>query len=165
MVTIQERLARDEHSRPLGFDLGIYRTHPPSRQRVDSLTRYMQAAGVPLRRSQVTTSFRTQVKPDKDAVELWFNGRKIYAFAGPTAQRRAEEASNRLDAFFDTVPEMFQVKATDDGAVLGDKKRLIDVEPEDAAYAKKSVSELASLTAKNIRGSLYTLAYRIFDAR
>jgi beta-barrel assembly-enhancing protease len=163
MVTIQERLARDEKSRPK-IDWGIYQTHPPSRERVSNLTAKMEKQSVPVRRSAVTTTFRTQVKPEKDGVEIWFNGRKLYTFAGSSAQKRAEDAAVRLDSFFDSVPEMFQVKAAD-GVVLGEKRRLIEVSPEDAAAAKTSVENLTNTTAKQIRGSLYLLAYRVWDAR
>jgi len=161
MVTMMERLARDEKSRP-NIDWGIFRTHPPSKERVQSLIGYMNAARYPVKRSAVTTSFRTQIKPgDSGAVEAWFNGRKIYTFAGTDALARADDAAKKLDDFFDQVPQMIEVTDSDT-AVLYNFHPLLEVSRADADAQKMTVQQLAAETTKTIKGTLFTLAYRIW---
>ena len=161
MVTMMERLARDEKSRP-SIDWGIYRTHPPSKERVQSLIGYMNAAHYPIKRSAVTKSFRTQIKPgDEGTVEAWFNGKKIYTFAGPEALGRADDAAKKLDDFFDQVPQMIEVTDSDN-AVLYNFHPLLEISTADASAQNMTVRELAAQTTKTIKGALFTLAYRIW---
>ena len=162
-VTFMERLARDERSKN-GIDWGIFRTHPPSKERVQNLLAYMAKANLPVRRSAVTSTFRTQIKPgDNGNVEAWFNGKKIYTFAGSDALTRADNAAKKLDDFYDQVPSMIEV--TDgEGVVLFNIRPLLYVHPDDAAAMKVSVQNLTEQTTKAIKGSLFSLAYRIWGS-
>ena len=160
-VTFMERLARDEKARG-SIDWGIYRTHPPSKERVQNLLANMDKFKLPVHRSAVTTSFKTIVKPGEDGtVEAWFNGRKLYTFAGSDAISRADAAAKKLDRFFDKVPQMIEVSAGK-GAVLFNNKTLLVIDESDAAAQKISVQELTDQTAKSIKGSLFSLAYRVW---
>lgn len=160
-VTFMERLARDEKARG-SIDWGIYRTHPPSKERVQNLLAYMTKFNLPVHRSAVTTSFKTIVKPGEDGtVEAWFNGRKLYTFAGSDAISRADAAAKKFDRFFDKVPQMIEVSAGR-GAVLFNNKTLLTIDESDAAAQKLSVQELTDQTAKSIKGSLFSLAYRVW---
>lgn len=161
MVTMMERLARDEKSRP-NIDLGIFRTHPPSKDRVRSLTTYMAQANYPLRRSAVTKTFRTQIKPGEDGtVEAWFNDRRIYTFAGSDALARADAAAEKLNAFFDAIPQMVDV--TDgNGVVLYNYRPLLEVKPVDAMAQNMSVQGLTEQTTKIIKGTLFSLGFRVW---
>lgn len=161
MVTMMERLARDEKSRP-NIDLGIFRTHPPSKDRVRSLTAYMAQANYPLRRSAVTKTFRTQIKPGEDGtVEAWFSDRRIYTFAGSDALARADAAAEKLNAFFDAVPQMVDV--TDgNGVVLYNFRPLLEVKPVDAQVQNMSVQSLTEQTTKIIKGTLFSLGFRVW---
>lgn len=162
ILTFMERLARDERSRPF-IDWGIYRTHPPSQERAQNLITALRAAGVPIRRSQVTTTFRTQVKPGDGVVELWFAGRRLAGLAGPEALARADAAAVRLDAFFDEVPELFHVQPGEDGLIEGKGRPLLEVTADDASAAKMTAPELKERTIRNLRAALFGLAYRIWD--
>lgn len=162
-VTFMERLARDEKAKG-SIDWGIFRTHPPSKERVQNLLNYMARLNLPVRRSAVATSFRTVIKPgESGTVEAWFNGRRIYTFAGTDAIKRADAAATRLDAFFDQVPHMIEVTSADDG-VLFKQKLLLKVTDDDAAAQKSSVQDVAVRTAKAIKGSLFSLAYRVWGS-
>ncbi len=164
MVTFMERLARDERGRP-DIDWGIYQTHPLSRKRASSLYAYVRDAGIPVRRSLVTTTFRTLVKPGENGiVELSFAGRRLVGFAGTDALERADEAAKRLDAFFDETPELFYVSATDD-QILYRRNVLLELTQEDAAAAKSNRAELTQTTLRAVRASLFALGYRIWDLR
>lgn len=160
-VTFMERLARDERARG-SVDWGIFRTHPPSKERVKNLLGYMTKLNIPVRRSAVTTSFRTIVKPGENgSVEAWFNGRKIYTFSGSDAIARADAAAGKLDTFFDQLPHMIEV-GTGPGTVTYKQKVLLSISPEDAQAQKLSVQGLTDQVAKNIKGSLFSLAYRVW---
>ncbi|HVL39024.1 MAG TPA: M48 family metalloprotease [Fimbriimonadaceae bacterium] len=165
ILTFMERLARRG-----GFgdivDLGILRTHPPSRQRAATLTKHLQEMGIPIRRSEVTTSFRTIVKPgDAGAVEGWFGQRRVFRFAGADAIARADLAAKRLNAFFDEVPELHEVSSLQDGTLLGRRRPLFQYTAEDAATLGKPLASLVDEAEAGIKRSLYSLAYRIWDAR
>lgn len=166
ILTFMERLAVEERNRPK-IDWGIYRTHPPSRDRAVELANKIRAAGIPIERSKVTRTFRTQTESGKveGTFDIRFNGSRIALFAGPDAQARAEKACSKLDAFFDRVPELFQVAAKGDGRVVGLGKELFRITEEDAAATGQSVEDAAFASVQAIKRSLYFLSYRIWEIR
>lgn len=163
LLTFMERLARDEKVSS-GIDLGIYRTHPPSRQRADALTRYLREAGVPIRRSLVTTTFRVVSEPKEDGtVEVRFGKRPLFSLRGENAKARAAEVLPRLNAFFDEVPELFEVRA-DGSRVMGRGRPLIEFTPADAPEGQ-TANQVADQALRGIRNGLYSLAFRVWDSR
>ncbi|MCX7799682.1 MAG: M48 family metalloprotease [Fimbriimonadales bacterium] len=166
ILTFMERLAVDERNRPK-IDWGIYRTHPPSRDRAMELAAKIRAAGVPIERSKVTRTFRALAEPGKaqGSVEIRFNGSRIATLAGPDALARAEKACSKLNAFFDRVPELFQVSAREDGRVVGLGKELFRITADDASLAGQSVEDAAFASVQAIKRSLYFLSYRIWEIR
>lgn len=166
MLTMMERLARDEKG--LGsIDLGIYRTHPPGPERAASLTKDLQLAGIPIHRSEVTFSFRAAAKPGPDgSIELDFGVRKLAVLRGPNAASRAADAAKRLNTFFDQVPQLYEVRAGNDGSVVGLGQVMLTMTPADApAGSKDSPAVLASNATKSIKDCLYSLAYRVWGVR
>ncbi|MBC8064390.1 MAG: M48 family metalloprotease [Chlorobia bacterium] len=160
-VTFMERLARDERASS-SIDWGIYRTHPPSKERVQNLLGYMAKYHLPVRRSAVASSFRTIVKPGEDGmVEAWFNGKRLYTFAGSDAIKRADSAAKKLDSFFDQVPQMIEV-TSGEGVVLFKHQTILQIAAEDAQAQKVSVQDLTEKATKAIKGSLFSLAYRVW---
>ena len=165
MITFMERLAREERMQPTVI-WGIYRTHPPTKERADALTADMLAAGLPIQRSKVSASFRAVLKPSDDGtVNILFGTRKIAAVGGIDAVKRADEAVAKINAFFDSVPEMFEVKSGEEGQIMGRQAPLMTITHEDAVSAKSTVKELQESTVKSLRSALFTLAYRIWDGR
>jgi len=165
MLTLMERLARDEKNQPT-IDWGIYQTHPPSRERADSLSHDMAEANVPIERSKVTTSFRATVKPGEDhSVDILFGKKKLVSFGGSDALQRADDTVVRLNSFFDDVPDLFEIGTGEDGAILGRRRPLIKLTADDAAVAKMTVEDLKKETVRNLRVALYGLAYRVWDLR
>ncbi len=164
LLTVMERLAIDERNSPK-ISLGIFQSHPPSRERADAVQAMMAEAHIPLERSKVTTTFRAMEKPvDKGVVEIWFANRKIYAFAGPEAKKRADEALPKLNKLFDRAPDLFEV-AKDGDDIVYKHESLIEITDTDADAAKTKVDDLTSKTLKAIQGSLYVIAFRIWDDR
>ncbi len=165
MLTFMERLAREERSKP-AIDWGIFRTHPPGRERADSLTRSMRDAGVPIRRSRVATSFRAtskQVSPEQ--FEILFGGRHIATLSGADSSVRAGTVTDRLNEFFDSMPELYDISSGKSGEILGRNLTLLTVTSTDATALEKPVLALQQEAVRNLRTALYNVAYRVWDAR
>ncbi|HWA83013.1 MAG TPA: M48 family metalloprotease [Fimbriimonadaceae bacterium] len=165
MLTFMERLAMDEHSDPArNIDWGIYRTHPPGSLRAQAILKDMRTYGIPVQRSLVTTRFRTDVRPGKDGVEIWFNKRKLYTFAGDEALQRADDAAAKLNKFFDSEPNLFDVSF--DGAdILGSRSPLLSILPADAQAESTTLDKLGQKTVDAIKGSLYNYAFNVWTSR
>jgi predicted Zn-dependent protease len=156
ILTFMERLARKDSLGPAGvLDLGIYRSHPPGPERASALFKAMKEANVPVQRSAVTTTFRTIVEHnDLGNPEIWFAKKKIYTFTGPDAETRAENAANRLNQFFDAMPEMYELTIKSDGTVMGKGKTLFRILPEDATGLKSDLGSLRSSTELALKRSV-----------
>jgi len=165
ILTFMERLARDERNGP-AIDWGIYRTHPPSRDRADALTKYMRQANLPVRRSRVSTTLRADTKPaDDGTVKVIFGKREIVALAGPDAIERGDRIAQRLNGFFDSVPEMFELQAGQNGTIVGRRQPIIQLTHEDAVAAKVTVEELQAKTLKALRLALFNVSLRVWDGK
>lgn len=164
-LTFMERLAQKQRALD-HIDWGIYRTHPPSRERADYIGQYLRGAKLTIRRSEVATSFRVVLKPDPTGVvEGMFGTRRLFRFKGSGADKRATDAAAKLNDFLDSVPELFEVQATADGSILGRNSFLFRYSVEDASGDSAKVEELAMESAQAIKRSLYTLAFRIWNVK
>lgn len=162
MLTFMERLARQQRHIE-GVDLGIFQTHPPSKQRAEAVTSKLRDAGLPIHRSQVSESYRVLLKDVPSGVELWFDGRKLMTLGGPEAKPRADEAARKLNAFFDEVPQIYEVRAQRPGSIYGSGQTLVTLTEADAAAAGAGLDAYLDQSADRVRGTLYTLAYRVWD--
>jgi Zn-dependent protease with chaperone function len=165
MLTCMERFARDEHMGP-SIEWGIYRDHPPSPERARSLTSYLNAANIPIRRSQVCLSYRAEVVPSSDGLAvIRFNGQRIHGFAGDDAIQRADASVDRLNEFFDLVPELYEARIGEDGNIYGRNRLLITITDADADAAKLTKAALAQQTLNAVRGALFTYGDRVWQSK
>jgi len=165
MLTMMERLARVEKTSPAGlYELGILQSHPPGPERARSLTKYLQNAGIVVKRSEVTTSYRTTAKAVANGFEVDFGKKALVTFRGPDASSRAADAVRTLNDFFDQVPQLYEIRANPDGTVMGLGKVLVKITPDDVPD-KQTPQQAAERTAKAMKDCLYMLAYRVWDAR
>ena len=164
MLTFMERLAaRKRFLDPLERTLGIFQTHPISRERAETMMQNLRAYNIPIQRSKASPSYRVVAKDGFDgAVSLFFSSHKLYTFGGTEARERAELAVHRLNKFFDAVPELYDVTAGDD-QIVWRGNMLIAIEPSDAEVAKTTPQQLKRQTLGAIKQSLYFLAYRVWD--
>ena len=126
----------------------------------------MQEAGVPIRRSKVASSFRAtpkQVSPVQ--VEVLFGGRHIATLSGTDAVDRSTVVVERLNAFFDSMPELYDVSSGASGEVLGRNMTLLTITSNDADGLTRPVRELQQEAMRNLRTAIYNIAYRVWDAR
>ncbi len=166
ILTVMEHLGVLEKNQPQFSRQGIFRTHPPSKERADAMIKCMKQYNLPIQRSKVSTSFRAIVKPDDKipgAVVITFAGKDLFAFAGNDALTRADEVSAKLNDFLDTTPEMYEVSPGPDGAILGGSDRLLKFVADDAAAQNKSILELQKQAVATIRNALYTVTFQIWS--
>jgi Zn-dependent protease with chaperone function len=161
-LTLMERLAFREAHQP-SLDWGIYRTHPPSSDRATSLVKQMKEFAIPIRRSQVASSFRVTTKIGEDGLDLRFGDAKIYTFRGSNAILRSEEAVKRLNVFFDAEPEPFEVTMT--GTTLrGKHRRLFEISEEDETESA-DIEALKEDAFKQLKSAIYNLQFKLWSVR
>lgn len=107
-LTFMERLARDQRNRP-EVDLGIFRTHPPEKQRVAALKGKLDAASITVNRRQTTNQLRVTVAPAKNqtvVLELQLDGRVVLSSSDKSY---LEQIAKLLDKALDSPTELFDV--------------------------------------------------------
>lgn len=165
MLTFMERLQAKEGVAEAGIDLGILRTHPPSKVRADKIEDYMKKNLIPIRRSLVSFDFRVNSKTsDKGDITLFFGRRKLFV-VGEGGADRATSLTKTLNAFFDKVPEMYEVTTGEEGAIYAKNRTLISLTANDAKANNTDLEGLQNSVAKSIRSSIFTLAYHIWEGR
>lgn len=107
-LTFMERLARDQRNRP-EVDLGIFRTHPPEKQRVAALKGKLDAAAITINRRQTTNQLRVTVVPAKNQTvihELQVDTRVVLTSAD---KPYLVQIASVLDKVLDSPTELFDV--------------------------------------------------------
>ncbi len=164
MLTFMERLQAKEGAITDQIDLGILRTHPPSKVRADKIEAYMNKNLIPIRRSLVSSDFRVNNRISATGENvLFFGKRKLYTVSGGVD--RANLILKNLNAFFDRVPEMYEVTTGEEGVIYAKNRTLITITPEDALANKMELEQLQNAVAKSIRSSIFSLAYHIWEGR
>ena len=164
MLTFMERLQAKDGALDGAVDLGILRTHPPSKARAEKIEAFMNKNLIPIRRSLVSADFRVSHKvSDTGAHFLYFGKRKLFAVAGGV--ERANSLQKTLNSFFDRVPEMYEVTTGDEGVIYAKNRALVTVTPEDAKANGMEIEQLQNAAAKAIRSSIFSLAYHIWEGR
>jgi predicted Zn-dependent protease len=164
MLTFMERLQAKDGALDGAVDLGILRTHPPSKARAEKIEAFMNKNLIPIRRSLVSADFRVSHRAsDTGAHLLYFGKRKLFAVAGGVD--RANSLQKTLNSFFDRVPEMYEVTTGDEGVIYAKNRALVTVTPEDAKANGMEIEQLQNAAAKAIRSSIFSLAYHIWEGR
>lgn len=165
MLTFMEKLARKNELQD-SIDWGIYKSHPPSRERAETLIGYMKEYKVPIRRSRVAASYRTTCRDTVGGgVELVFGGKALTTFAGADAKVRADAAAERVNAFFDDSPELFELKPGPDGTILGDNKPLFRITPVDSSYVNQSLADRQTQAFRAMQLALYATGGRVWGQK
>ena len=166
MITFMERLQMEQGTMEKVIDLGIFRTHPPSRKRADTIESFMKSNAIPIRRSAVTASFRVTASEFKPGTYLLkFGERKLFAVGGDNPKARAAAISKVLNEFFDTVPEMYEITIGDQGEVFGRNRLLVRFDEDDAEVNATTVQKMQEDASKALRSCAFSLAYHIWEGR
>jgi beta-barrel assembly-enhancing protease len=132
----------------------LYADHPRPDERVAYVAKDLAARGIPIVRRIPEGYLRLAVDPagavGDQPVTIMVDGRPVFqvgATVGSQAPaQRASALLDRLNAFFNTEPAAYDVRAVnilDQWSVIGAQTHLFDVTPQDAAYAKTSQKALA----------------------
>ena len=122
LYSFLSRLAMQEKLR-LQMDMGIFRTHPPSPERVEAAETLLKDLNIPIRLSEVDPTLQftvTKVKTGKDGAELAeIRMRDVVlcrmgAEGSETADERARRFAKRLDSLFDNRLQAFEVRINKD---------------------------------------------------
>jgi len=162
MLTFMERLARDEARRP-ERQLGIFRTHPPSRERAQAMLNLFRELNIPVNRRAVArilpVELREKTVQDRSLVEVYLDSVPVFAPAdrdGQTSAERARQISERLDSLLNDGIQMFDIRLSSDRrTVVARSHPILTIEPEDAALYGKSMQELAEQVSNAIKRALW----------
>lgn len=164
VLTFMERLAREEAwSGTANIDWGIYRTHPPSAERVKALTQQLQQLGIPIDRRKVVRSMQVLVREKKvgDQVvgELVLGGQSLILVASDNDRSgvsRAEVIAKHLNTILDDHITFQDVRLGPDQKSVMVKKEIVWVILESDAKANGlSLGGTAELFKKNLQAALW----------
>lgn len=162
MLTFMERLARDEARRP-ERQLGIFRTHPPSRERAQAMLDLFKQLNIPVNRRAVArilpVDLREKTVQDRRLSEVYLNSIPVFAPAdsnGKSSAERAQQIRERLDSLLNDGIQMFDIRlSSDKRTVVARNNPIVTIEPEDATLYGKSIQELAEQVSNAIKRALW----------
>lgn len=165
LLTFIERLAYEERTRG-EIDWGIFRTHPPNRERVTAIRAMLENANIDIRRSESSTTFRAiPVDQGDGTFTLKVAGKTIVTFSGENAPQRAETAAKNLTSFLDSNPRIFEMSATASGEILGRSDLLFSLTDTDIQFAGKTKEGVIESVLKTLKAVVYDLSYRVGSVR
>ena len=166
MLQFLDRLRRQEERGPQ-MELGIFRTHPPTRQRVEAVRGVLDAYGVPVTRlpgkSTPVATARAVTVNGQQIAEVVLQDRILYQPAasldGKDPLQRAEEAARRVSALFAEFPQerLLRVQASGDSRVVTYRgSPLFTISSADAQFHNASVDDLAKATTKELKAVIWS---------
>lgn len=162
LLTFMERLAFDERAEGR-IDWGIFRSHPPSRDRVNAILGMFRGAGIPVQRSVSSTTLRALPVEEADGTHtLRLLKRTIAVFRGADAASRAEEAANRLNPLLDRIPAVFDIDSRPGGAVLVKGEVIFRFGESDLAESE-TVAGVTDRAVRELKAAAFELQYRVWD--
>lgn len=177
LLTFMERLAAEERKRPQ-LDWGIYRTHPPSKERAQALRKALQDTGIPIRRREVSPALRIVARLEKtdkkegmppDEAELHevaYDNILIFRPAHDPdkgdSKTRAEKIAERLNVLLDDGVEMFEVRLSSDGQAISVKgEEVIRITAADSDLYDQTPEQVALAVREALRRLLWSDTIRL----
>jgi Zn-dependent protease with chaperone function len=166
MLTFMRRLARDENRRP-PVEMGIFQSHPYTKERAELISGYLADAGIKVDRGMerdISNAFhvttRTAQMEGHEVGEVVLNGQVVFrpavTAAGRTAAERASQIADDLRRLLEENLLLRQVRLSPDrSTVLAAGVPLIQVLPGDAEMAGIQVAELAQKALTALQGALW----------
>ncbi len=152
MYTFLDRLRKEDLLKP-NINWGIFRTHPPTEERSANMIKALNDANIPINPSEVSSSIRVDARPVPDTqppiFEVFFDNVSLFRPATDPveglSETRAKAIASKLNKYFDSGPEIFEVKASSNGKqILILNQVLTEVTTGDAALAGVSQEQLLS---------------------
>lgn len=163
LLTFMERLNFDDRGTGR-IDWGIYKSHPPSRERVNAFLKLMADQKLPIRRSLSSTTLRALPIEERDATFLVkLMNRVVVRLAGDKASDRAHQFAAELDDVFDDVPSVSDFESRPDGSVMVRGELVFRATDSDVESMKKTPGALADEVVKTLKAAAWELRYRLWD--
>jgi predicted Zn-dependent protease len=165
MVTFMRKLMREEQLRG-SPDLGVFRTHPYSNQRVAAIQKEVSRQGFEIDRSverRVGSAFRietiSQRLDGREAAELRLNGHTLFVVlsgeAGMSPRERARFIAEQIEALFvDNLTLNDVRKSPDEQTLLLKGIPVIRAFPEDAEVLDEGASAVVDRAYREIKRAL-----------
>jgi predicted Zn-dependent protease len=160
IVTFMQRLTLLERERP-DIEPGIFRTHPPSQERVDATLHDLSVYGIPFTPRAVSGGRQAMVTQEKDRVTVKFGNVTLMELAlgdqssaNAAVTDRANKAAATLNQLLRDNLKLYevQIKGDDNAPYLEARNTVIvQVTPADAALEKLQPRACAELWVSNIK--------------
>lgn len=163
LLTFMERLARDQAAQPQ-MDMGIFRTHPLSRDRAKAMISQIEGLNLPIKRREVTAATKavTECAANDPKSPSCVKLDDIVIFQPApigdtlTSEQRAQIIVMKINQLLDKEPQLRQIRlGADKRTVIACGDPLIIVTDEDAALSGKSAQDLAEQAADALRAFIW----------
>jgi hypothetical protein len=166
MLTFMRRLARDEDRRP-PVEMGIFQSHPYTKERAELIAGYLESAGVKVDRGKerdISNAFqvtaRTADMNGREVGEVMLNGQLLFRPAvtsdGLTPAQRASYIADELRRLLDDNLVLRQVRlSADRSTVVAAGVPLVHVLPGDAELDGAPVPDLAAKVLTSLQKALW----------
>lgn len=160
MLTFIEKLAREDAYNPI--DLGVFRTHPLTRNRASYIISELKRRNIPINRRLVTSEGKAFVKEIIDGekmISLVVIGNKVIFkpadIPNSSSANRAKAIAEALNSALDLNPGIRDVKLGHDGITVYVKDKLIvEVQQNDAELESTTKEALATTVKEAIQSIL-----------
>lgn len=151
MLTFMERLERDQRSRP-DIELGIFRTHPPEKERAAAMIRQITALGLPINRRETSDILKVTTKLDAGFNLIMVDGK---VFLKTTNADRAKQTATALDKALDQDLQVYDI-AVKGKAISIRGQSLVTIGPEDSfGIGPQAPEKVAEDACKALRMAVY----------
>jgi Zn-dependent protease with chaperone function len=166
MLTFMRRLARDENRRP-PVEMGIFQSHPYTKERADAISGYLAEAGIKVDRGierDISNAFQVTSRATEmgghEVGEVLLNGQLLFRPAvmqdGLTPAQRASYIADELRRLLDENLLLRQVRlSADRSTVMAAGVPLVRVLPGDAELAGMGVPVLAAQVLNSLQRALW----------
>lgn len=156
MLTFMERLARDQQLRP-DVELGIFRTHPPERERVEAFVTQLKEMKIPINRRAVTNILKVEVRAvsvatNVSASEVLLDKRIIFRTASAD---RAKDVADRLNKILDKGAQVYDVSRKGTEVLVMGETLFTITDQESTLPGSPSSDTIAETGYKNLRMAIY----------
>ncbi|MCX6362376.1 MAG: M48 family metalloprotease [Armatimonadetes bacterium] len=162
VLTFMERLARKERFQPQ-VELGIYRTHPPTPERAESLVKELADAGIEVNRRETDPSLGARSGPAPMGGKAYAEVRlgttllaRVGDLAPDTADIRGQKLSQTINKLLDSGLKLFEIKMSLDGSrVVARGRTLVLYGPGDVEGTGQTVQQAARATYEALRNIVW----------
>lgn len=165
MLSFMEGLQRNEGHRPY-VELGIFRTHPPTHERVQAIREQLQKHNIPIVRlpgkSTPIAAARSVTIEGKAIAEVAIKDRVIFQpaadYQGKTPLQRAEESARSISDLFLDYAEERHIRVLHAGSnwiVTYRDTPLLAITPADATFHKTTAEALARQAARTLKAVIW----------